>query len=1022
MLTAEEQGKILQDEDKRLGRDWKKRMTTLQQQLKMMGGFGQDPDSEQALTEEIMTEDTRPPLQYLQDSNSKCELSFAGSSFWEFRKQLFHAWLFQARLPSSWIKEKDLPLCYRFALRRPIMDERTFWSIMQGMSLQLDTSAGNARQPYTRPRGRSRRMMLGIDLGLENIHPSNKLRNVLPRGKAEDKGEATEENPVMSIEDDEDMHELVHRQLWTVYEHVQDGSVQFEKAAWNYRDALNDQNMSDKTLVQCLEQYGVPTHHILTNKRKTRRVPPRKPTLSAAQWCENSVEMRAIITELTNYVGLYHSNSLSIDEVVPMIHDCLIGLTTLEADFIGDILTSPDLDEETAALLIWEAANEDSDASSSSSSSEGEQEESNKTQGRPLRAVLVPDPHVSEKQDYNSPATLPVNESKFHGGSMTKDMDYQDGSKENEPNQSRESSIDRPITIPRATLPAKLPTCGFVDELESRIMPPPAPKPKPTFVTHATETTKSHVSQNLDGEPPLDPAIAWRRRPSSPEQGMTIGIWGILMPVRKAREIAHAMKLTQSTIDDQVRPISPPRTGRRAEHAKTVITFPKAKRKASIALDKDSPPKSPKHGNNLDLFAKEDEDSETFVLSHFGPDEIKPTPPCMKCLCRPCECEDELSESSTITIKPRCSECLQQPCVCSHIPKLDQATQAAPPTKNLSYHDFKITLLAYLARWLDDDDVLASLRQLERLPSADDTITDIKWILALLMQRSYYGRKIDTPGDEPSDDDREAVRILKSIVSSSAVLTHFVIGFLCEVEKNTSAKGLESCHDRMGEGSDLGSSLLNNGAEHGSVPAPSSDPGASVAIFLDTQLSVANDRFMQALKKPLAKDDSLYSPAPAPILNVTHLEPCSKSQDASQPSPQKFTHPDSSAASDSSRTESHSGPQRGGELSTAGGLPPIAEHSSESPARSPQVSTTELSKQVGHHDEATEDETANSFGYPLTRHPRSSPKAMATSDGEERPPPTPRLSASELPQKGKLKLICNGSLSLPNSGKKQMSD
>ena len=229
--------------------------------------------------------------------------------------------------------------------------------------------------------------------------------------------------------------------------------------------------------------------------------------------------------------------------------------------------------------------------------------------------------------------------------------------------------------------------------------------------------------------------------------------------------------------------------------------------------------------------------------------------------------------------------------------------------------------------------------------------------------------------------------------------------FLCEIaEVDTSANGADSCHGRVCEGSDLESSLLNSSPKHEPVPTPLSDPVASVEAFLDGQLSFANSPVLQAINTPLAKDESLNSPTDAEDSRFPHLTSCSKTEDASQPPLQRDVHPDSSAASDSSRADRHSG-------SPGGGRPSMAEVSSESPANNPLISTTKPSDQVSHHLDATKDETDNTLGAPLTRQPHLSPKDVASSDCELPPPPSP-------PRPKKRKLRLNGLLPLPISVKK----
>ena len=146
MLTGEEQWKLLQESERRNGRG-KTRKKTLAEQLVEMDGFGKDPDGEQAITEELERDDTRAPLQCDQRSDAEYEVLFGDSYHWISRMQLFRSWIFQVKRSRSWMQEKDLPLFFRFALGRPIMDERMFQSILRHINLQLDDSGGNARQP-----------------------------------------------------------------------------------------------------------------------------------------------------------------------------------------------------------------------------------------------------------------------------------------------------------------------------------------------------------------------------------------------------------------------------------------------------------------------------------------------------------------------------------------------------------------------------------------------------------------------------------------------------------------------------------------------------------------------------------------------------------------------------------------------------------------------------------------------------------------------------------------------------------
>ena len=1020
MLTGEEQWKILLEEKSRTGQGERKKKKNLMEQLQDMGGFGHDPDSEQAITKELERRDTRAPLLHSQASISECEVSFGESSFWESRKRLFNSWLFRATRMTSWIQEKDLPLFFRFALRRPIMDAWSFQAILQSMDLRLETSTGDTRQPYTSPIGRSRQLLFGIDKDQgANRHPSDILRHILPKGAAEKMVRARAEATRIVQQDDEDMQQLVQRQLWTVYEHLQNGSVPLESAAWHYRDALNTQDMSDETLVICLEYFGMPTDHVSGNRRSARRGSDHCPFPSDEKKVDNEIGRIAApdkyeketIKELVSYVGLYRQGVLEECEVLPMIQHRLDGLV-FEANDISDILTDFNKDEETAGLLIWEAcANEDSStssgthhiSSSSSSSSEEEKEESHGEQEDPLPVNMSQHSHADEEKDEDTAAPKLTILSKSSDGPTTKDIDYRHDSEEMESTQSEAMTIDNSLTIS----PSKLPTYNSVDEAESRMLPARTPRPKLASLP-STEKSDDQASIEFAREPSLDRANIRHRRLSSPDEGMTDGIWGLLMPTKDARKLAYQLKLPQDYVDEQVRSISP-RSARKwkATHAKTVVTFPKSKRKASMALLKDTP-KSPKHSDHTDLFAMEGEDQETFVLSHFDRDKILSKYSCKTCLCLRCKCERGSSPRSSpprSSPEPDCPKCLQKPCTCGGLPHPNNATQTAAPKGNPSSDTSSVkfpdrtrpeppkqpaTLLAYLGRVLDDDDVLASIKQLERAPAAHSTIAYAKTILNHMYQGTRDGGIKDVSGR----DDGEAIRVIEILRRSSQELSdHLKMLKGMSSEKDASAASVNGRPNEARECPNTDSSLLDSSPDHEYVPATPSNKVASTAT------NIANVAVFKANDTPLAKHVSPYLPRPAPDSSVPHLELSSGIEDAPQPSQsQTASAPDSSAAGASSRAERRSGSPGRGKLPTAGGHPSKSECPSESPTTSPLSSTTNPSEEVSDHPVDVEGDTDNIIGTPLTRQPHSNSRDMGDDDVEMRTSPSPRPAAKRSDQ------------------------
>ena len=999
MLTAEEQWTILQQEDWRTGR-WKRKKKTLVELLQDMGGLGHDPDSEQAIKKDLERSDTRPPLQYSKDSISECAVSFGESSFWESRKRLFNSWLFQADRPNTWIKREDLPKLFRFALHRPIMDERTFQWTLQTMNVQLEMSIGDVRKPYTRPTGRSRELMIGVDVDHEkDTHVSTIFRDLLPRDTADNMDKAKEEASRRAQQDDEDVQQLTRRQLWAVYEHVQNGSVELEMATWHYRDAFNS-DMSDESLVTCLQQYGIPTDHIPSNERKARRSSAHSPFSKDVKSLKEEVksvrtrEETEVLKELSNYIGLYREGAFQEFEVIPMIQHCLEGLS-LESDAISDILTDLEKDEETCALLMWE----DACFYKSSSSSEEEKEESPEAQENPLRAVLVAESHPNEGEDLDA-TELSSHGSKSRDMLATENMECRDDINEIVPEASKAKSIDQPTASPPAVPPGKGLTHGLVNEAESSIQPPATPRPKNASLPSVIEESNCQMDAETDGDQPRGRAKT-RRRSSSPENGMTTGIWGLLMPTKEARELAYKLKLPQYTIDQQVRSISRRRTSRRrASRAKSVASFPKAKRKASLALHRDTPSKSPKQRDNSDIFAREGEDQRAFVLSHFDTKDILSEDACMTCSHSPCEC------ANVSSLPPRSD--------------LDDALPTQPPSGNPTF-DAKltdrsrpkpqkksVTLLAWLAQLLGIDDMLAKLKCLERLCQGTQTASDAEKILNHMQQSIKNGTVIDISGD----DDREALRILNILVQPSRTpMNESDLDVTGQEVHTTSA---DSCHDRVEEGSDLESSLLNSSSSHKHDRAPPSNSVPNAAASQETQSNVTKGEVNQGIGPPIAKCVSHYVPTPAQESSAPRIERSSDTEYAVPPSGfHAGTIADFARTDDPPSTETCSASTGGRKLSSAGGYATGAEIPPDSPARSPPPLPADRGNHVSDQLVDVEGDTDDDhFGAPLTRQPRSNLWVTDNSEAETRPsspepgvrevhgnvsPPSPRVGVEHMP-------------------------
>ena len=809
-----------------------------------------------------------------------------------------------------------------------------------------------------------------MDIG-RDLHPSSKYRDILPRDAAEDADGAGEEARRIVQQDDEDVQELLRTQLWAVYEHVQNGSVPLETASWHYRDAFDRQDMGDQILFLCLQHFGIPTDHISKDE-------PKSPQGSARYKSPNIEESEPDLAKIRNCVRLYRSGGLPEYEAIQMLQHLLVGLKIIPDD-ISDVLNDFEKDEKKAALLIWEDAcdeDEDADVSSSSSSSlPDEVGEPYEDHGKSLHTIVVPDPHANDGKDQNAAGGLPVDEIKPRSRIPTEDLDNRDGFNEKESHKS--AAIMGPPAMPSR----KLSVHSHADKARSSVLPPGSPRPASVF--SVTETFDSPGDAALDREPPGDRANIERRRSSSPDDGMTTGIWGLLMPTKEARRLAHELKLPQYAIDDQIRSISPRRKRRRRSiyYGENLVALPTSKRKASSVLHKGTASKAPKNNNYSDHFAREGEGQETFVLSHFDGDKLPAVSVCDKCLRWRCDCG---YESSQVAKAPQATSRKGSVSSDDPVTELSDRTRAESPKQS-------VTMLTYLARVLDDNDVLASIKQLEQRPVDVEKFEYAKMIMVHIQQGVDAGEVLAMGKPE----DEEVVRILRELIESLHTLANDETK-----EEDNSTENVSNDRGEVQDGPSLGLGLLNSSFDDENV--------------MEKQSKVANDTVFQAKTTPLAKYVSSYLPiaAPdAPNSSVPHLESSSGIEDATQPSRfQTATGPYSSTAGDSSRSEPWSCSPEGYKNSPAGGHP----SQPESPAESTLSPTADLSEQVSNKSVGALGDTDNTFGAPFTKQPHSDPQGKSSSNGEMQLSLPLRSAARELDD--------NVSPQSPRAGIKQSND
>ena len=199
------------------------------------------------------------------------------------------------------------------------------------------------------------------------------------------------------------------------------------------------------------------------------------------------------------------------------------------------------------------------------------------------------------------------------------------------------------------------------------LMPPPTSSTRLQQLTKLVDTSRSSILPPRTPMLTLVPSIpvlgklnqqkptngAWRRfvredekydcksRSTSPEKGRTSDMFGLSLPTKDARVLGTRLGLPPDYIQEQIRSKTAPRVRtKKFRKASTNVTFPSQKRKASKTISSSHRIKIPKHNTAAVLFAREDDDHETFILGCFTPEILRESklrcPSChrLQCACR----------------------------------------------------------------------------------------------------------------------------------------------------------------------------------------------------------------------------------------------------------------------------------------------------------------------------------------------------------------------------------------------------
>ena len=698
-LSKEKQVEIVKRQCKEQKRgDWAKKKKTWYDKALALGFFRKDKRNIRAILEEAEAKGEYLPLldnetpfgaladefervllpSYFQSKNSEAEgldgvlreISeeeeeiFNSESSLISTKKLFRSLIKEAGDKNSWIKEKDLPLYLRFAIKRPLMSEFKFCRALEILDLTLDSERGEAMSP--------------IDNG--------------PTGLASKESE----------EDDARQFRGNYQALMNVYGLVQDGMVDSEEAYQHYRAILGYTDVDKETLIASLQNYGIPVERTPSPGRAAAREPAVQNHPSTQTTTFKSLEQKLpidegsmqIIEELSNLIMLYRSRHVTLTEVIKLIYECLEPIQPKKGVIKDYVMGSRPPDD--AAHNLWEEAvelNSDENDDDDDDDDDGDDDNDDEEDGAASSGDEGSKPNQGGES--HSKTNLPESEA-LNGHDNKRSLDSTNG-KSMVPGSPMGPSA-RLLQTPRS--PAR----------DTGTRGPRQGTPILDAIAPATGGSESRGRRSSTRIKARMSSVA----ASSSRDPIHYVQTGSRMPTKQARRLAYNLGLSYDYLRNRVRKRLARGGKKQAKRARLPVFPPKSKRKASDAAGQSKPRKAPR----LRLFVKPrdtKEDSESTSLE--GRDMTESKTPCSACLPHPCRCAAE--PPSPLELEPMCSKCQQVSCTCIESvrsPNRGQKADADGSTHSAvvdfndigQYSGSPYPVLAYLSRIWEARDIFQS--------------------------------------------------------------------------------------------------------------------------------------------------------------------------------------------------------------------------------------------------------------------------------------------------------------------------
>ena len=529
-------------------------------------------------------------------------------------KSLFLRWcnLSSGEYPTYWWR--SLLSKFKFALKRPLMPADKLEDCLT--VLGVDRQFLKCCEDQARQASRGRKLLIGIDPNHSTaVHPSLEYREMLRQ---------TLNGNVDSQHERETMRGWLH----SVSASLQAGELDKDAALDQYRMILGTPEISDNDLAWRLESFGLPTAEVLGDDNSSDTILP-SPVIDEHE--------RRTIRDIASHVRAYRSDTISLGTAMWRISEALEGLETDQVILASYITNQQWFDYETAKQ-IWEwSCTETPTESLEASEDVGATTIERITleaiadlfmnqYGGHVDSGLDPGLALTEFRERNdiddfSPAQVSYLLRHVEHRRTCQDT-IENGETKLELVNGTMAAPARPAS---AALPREIPATQTQDgniDTPSNSSSNSSDKHAKDTAVEGSNTTALKDDAEWDGfaEGAASNPQEWDYvdLSSSPEEGLSDNLFGLVLPTKQARALGHKIGLPTDYVRTRIRSSTPRRVSVRKRRKSSIrIISRNEKRKASSTIQHGRRVRAQRENRGSTLFAEDGENQETFVRKNF---------------------------------------------------------------------------------------------------------------------------------------------------------------------------------------------------------------------------------------------------------------------------------------------------------------------------------------------------------------------------------------------------------------------